>query len=160
MGQADYNRVVRQRLGTGDYWFRYQPVVDQDLSLAVEDRPTMECWVKERNGYQTLYVYNAWGALLWKQELDKGPGHAPRTVVWRYRYRLNGKLEKLTLGKYPALTLVEAQALLAAAQAEREVAGVRVAVAAQPRGDVDTLAGLGQQLGEALVAERDDPVRG
>lgn len=30
-------------------------------------------------------------------------------VVWRYRYRLNGKSEKLTLGKYPALTLKNAR---------------------------------------------------
>ena len=30
-------------------------------------------------------------------------------VVWRYRYRLNGKTEKLTLGKYPALTLKNAR---------------------------------------------------
>jgi len=26
-------------------------------------------------------------------------------VAWRYRYRLNGKLEKVALGKYPALSL-------------------------------------------------------
>lgn len=30
-------------------------------------------------------------------------------VVWRYRYRLNAKQEKLTLGKYPALTLKNAR---------------------------------------------------
>lgn len=30
-------------------------------------------------------------------------------IAWRYRYRLNGKLEKLTLGKYPALTLKNAR---------------------------------------------------
>ena len=30
-------------------------------------------------------------------------------VVWRYRYRLNGKQEKLTLGKYPGLTLKNAR---------------------------------------------------
>lgn len=30
-------------------------------------------------------------------------------VVWRYRYWLNGKYEKLTLGKYPALTLKNAR---------------------------------------------------
>lgn len=30
-------------------------------------------------------------------------------VVWRYRYRINGKQEKLTLGKYPALTLKNAR---------------------------------------------------
>ena len=30
-------------------------------------------------------------------------------VVWRFRYRLKGKAEKLTLGKYPALTLKNAR---------------------------------------------------
>lgn len=30
-------------------------------------------------------------------------------IVWRYRYRLDGKQEKLTLGKYPALTLRNAR---------------------------------------------------
>ena len=30
-------------------------------------------------------------------------------LVWRFRYRLNGKQEKLTLGKYPALTLKNAR---------------------------------------------------
>ncbi|HHQ2805908.1 Arm DNA-binding domain-containing protein [Pseudomonas aeruginosa] len=30
-------------------------------------------------------------------------------MVWRYRYRLNGKYEKLTFGKYPALTLKNAR---------------------------------------------------
>ena len=30
-------------------------------------------------------------------------------IVWRFRYRLNGKREKLTLGKYPALTLKNAR---------------------------------------------------
>lgn len=30
-------------------------------------------------------------------------------IVWRYRYRLNGKQEKLTLGKYPDLTLKNAR---------------------------------------------------
>lgn len=28
---------------------------------------------------------------------------ASGSIVWRYRYRLNGKCEKLTLSKYPAL---------------------------------------------------------
>lgn len=31
------------------------------------------------------------------------------SIVWRYRYRLNGRREKLTLGKYPALTLKNAR---------------------------------------------------
>lgn len=31
------------------------------------------------------------------------------SIVWRYRYRLNGKREKLSLGKYPDLTLKNAR---------------------------------------------------
>lgn len=31
-------------------------------------------------------------------------------LAWRYRYRLNGKLEKVAIGKYPALTLKAARA--------------------------------------------------
>ena len=30
-------------------------------------------------------------------------------IVWRYRYRIAGQREKLTLGKYPALTLKNAR---------------------------------------------------
>ncbi len=41
-------------------------------------------------------------------------------IVWRYRYRLHGKYEKLTLGKYPALTLKNAR--LMRDEAAREVA--------------------------------------
>jgi hypothetical protein len=29
----------------------------------------------------------------------------PGGIAWRYRYRPNGKLEKVALGKYPALSL-------------------------------------------------------
>jgi integrase len=32
-------------------------------------------------------------------------------IAWRFRYRLNGKLEKLTLGKYPVLSLKNARRL-------------------------------------------------
>jgi hypothetical protein len=30
-------------------------------------------------------------------------------MIWRFRYQLNGKTEKITLGKYPALTLKNAR---------------------------------------------------
>ncbi|MDH3672695.1 MAG: tyrosine-type recombinase/integrase [Gammaproteobacteria bacterium] len=32
------------------------------------------------------------------------------TVAWRYRYRLNGRREKVTIGKYPAISLAKARA--------------------------------------------------
>ncbi len=43
------------------------------------------------------------------------------TVAWRYRYRLNGKREKVSLGKYPAVSLAKARA---------KAAGFAVVVAA------------------------------
>ncbi len=46
-------------------------------------------------------------------------------IVWRYRYRLHGKYEKLTLGKYPALTLQNARRL-------RDDAAARVAMGESP----------------------------
>jgi integrase len=41
--------------------------------------------------------------------------------VWRYRYRLNGKREKITIGKYPAVSLKEAR--LRRNRAAEKVAG-------------------------------------
>jgi len=32
------------------------------------------------------------------------------TIAWRYRYRLNGKREKVSIGKYPAVSLAKARA--------------------------------------------------
>lgn len=46
-------------------------------------------------------------------------------IVWRYRYRLSGKQEKLTLGKYPDLTLKNARL-------KRDEAGQAVAMGHSP----------------------------
>lgn len=46
-------------------------------------------------------------------------------IVWRYRYRLNGKTEKLTLGKYPALSLKNART-------RRDEAAAKVAMGESP----------------------------
>lgn len=46
-------------------------------------------------------------------------------IVWRYRYRLNGKTEKLTLGKYPALSLKNART-------KRDEAAAKVAMGESP----------------------------
>ena len=32
------------------------------------------------------------------------------TIAWRYRYRLNGRREKVSIGKYPAVSLTKARA--------------------------------------------------
>ena len=75
-------------------------------------------------------------------------------VVWRYRYRLNGKLEKLTLGKYPALTLKNArakrdQAAQAAAMGTSPAGQKQLAKVAA--GDATTVAEFGERYFRDVV---------
>jgi integrase len=81
-------------------------------------------------------------------------------IVWRFRYRLNGKLEKLTLGKYPALTLKNArlkrdEAAQAAAMGQspaRQKQQAKVAAA-----EATTVAEFGERFfREVVVKDRRD----
>ncbi|MFO1213695.1 MAG: Arm DNA-binding domain-containing protein [Burkholderiaceae bacterium] len=79
-------------------------------------------------------------------------------VVWRYRYRLNGKLEKLTLGKYPALTLKNArfkrdEAAQAAAMGTSPAEQKRLAKVAAA--DATTVAEFGERFFREIVHEHD-----
>src|SRR5262245_48715378 len=66
------------------------------------------------------------------------------TIVFRFRYRLNGRAEKLTLGKYPDLTLKRARD-------KRDEAARKVADGVSPREEKRREK---RQLGEAItVAE-------
>ena len=77
-------------------------------------------------------------------------------VIWRFRYRLNGKQEKLTLGKYPALTLKnarlkrdEAAQLVAMGQSpasEKQLAKTQAATSA-------TVADFGERYVREIVAK-------
>lgn len=80
--------------------------------------------------------------------------------VWRYRYRINGKQEKLTLGKYPALTLKNARI-------KRDEASQAVATGMSPAKqkqlakvashDATTVAEFGERFFREIVAkERKD----
>ncbi len=92
-GQEDFNRVVYQRLAGGDFWFRYGAVEPDDgAHLPLQDRPAFRCWMKGRNGHQTLHVYNAVGNLLRKEETHKAISAAATRAVWRYRYNRDGHL--------------------------------------------------------------------
>lgn len=81
-------------------------------------------------------------------------------MVWRFRYRLNGKQEKLTLGKYPALTLKNARK-------KRDDAAELVAMDRSPAeqkqlakvaaADATTVAEFGERfLGEIVAKDRVD----
>lgn len=77
-------------------------------------------------------------------------------VVWRYRYRLQGKAEKLTLGKYPALTLKNARI-------KRDEAAQAVAMGTSPAqqkqrakeaaADLTTVAEFGERFFREIVAK-------
>lgn len=77
-------------------------------------------------------------------------------VIWRFRYRLNGKQEKLTLGKYPALTLKNArikrdEAAQAAAMGTSPAQQKQLAKVAAA--DATTVAEFGERFFRELVAK-------
>ena len=77
-------------------------------------------------------------------------------VVWRYRYRLNGKTEKVTLGKYPALTLKNArikrdEAAQAAAMGTSPAEQKQLAKVAEA--DKTTVAEFGERFFREMVAK-------
>lgn len=77
-------------------------------------------------------------------------------IVWRYRYRLNGKTEKLTLGKYPALKLKNArikrdEASQAAAMGTSPAQQKQLAKVAAA--DATTVADFGERFFREIVAK-------
>jgi integrase len=77
-------------------------------------------------------------------------------IVWRYRYRLDGKQEKLTLGKYPALTLRNArvkrdEAASAAALGQSPAQQKQLAKVAAA--DSTTVAEFGERFFREVVAK-------
>ncbi len=81
-------------------------------------------------------------------------------VIWRFRYRLNGKQEKLTLGRYPALTLKNArikrnEAAQAAAMGTSPAQQKQLAKVAAA--DATTVAEFGERFfREIVVKDRKD----
>lgn len=77
-------------------------------------------------------------------------------IVWRFRYRVNGKREKLTLGKYPALTLKNARI-------KRDEAAQSAAMGASPAqqkqlakvaaADATTVTEFGERFFREIVAK-------
>lgn len=77
-------------------------------------------------------------------------------IVWRYRYRVDGRREKLTLGKYPALTLKNArikrdEAAQAAAMSKSPARQKQLAKRAAA--DATTVAEFGERFFREIVAK-------
>lgn len=77
-------------------------------------------------------------------------------IVWRFRYRLAGKREKLTLGKYPALTLKNARIKrdeAAQAAAMDKSPARQKQLAKQAVADATTVAEFGERFFREIVAK-------
>jgi integrase len=77
-------------------------------------------------------------------------------IVWRYRYRIAGQREKLTLGKYPALTLKNARIKrdVAAQAAEMDKSPARQKqLAKQAAADATTVSEFGERFFREIVAK-------
>jgi integrase len=77
-------------------------------------------------------------------------------IVWRYRYRIAGQREKLTLGKYPALTLKNARIKrdeAAQAAAMDKSPARQKQLAKQAAADATTVAEFGERFFREVVAK-------
>lgn len=77
-------------------------------------------------------------------------------IVWRYRYRVAGKREKLTLGKYPALTLKNARIKrdeAAQAAAMDKSPARQKQLAKHSAADATTVADFGERFFREIVAK-------
>ncbi len=77
-------------------------------------------------------------------------------IVWRYRYRIAGRREKLTLGKYPALTLKNARAKrdeAAQAAAMDKSPAQQKQLAKSAAADTTTVAEFGERFFRQIVAK-------
>ena len=91
-GLPSYNRVVRQRQGSGEYMFEYDDIPPEtDFPYTPEEMPAHRTIRVERNGQPVCQVFNAFGQLLEETQSVLQDG-ALRTITWRYRFNRDGAL--------------------------------------------------------------------
>lgn len=91
-GLSNYNRVVRQRQGGGEYRFEYEDVEQVlDFDYPDEKRPTHQTIMVERNGQPVRHVFNKFGNLLRREQCIFEDG-LPRILTEQYRYNRDGKV--------------------------------------------------------------------
>ncbi len=91
-GLLNFNRIVRQRQGGGEYRFEYEDFVEElDFDYPDEQRPAHQTIMVERNGQPICHVYNKFGNLLLKEQSILQDGLL-RTLVEHYRYNRDGNV--------------------------------------------------------------------
>ena len=91
-GLLEFNRVVRQRQGGGEYRFEYEDLVAElDFDYPDEQRPAHQTTLVERNGQTIHHVYNKSGNLLLREQCVLQSG-VTRTVAEHFRYNRDGNV--------------------------------------------------------------------
>jgi RHS repeat-associated protein len=91
-GTLEFNRVVRQRQGGGEYAFAYEDV-DQSFDIAYSDdeRPAHRTRRTERNGQVICQVFNRYGQTISESQRVLEHGVLRELTAW-YRYNRDGAL--------------------------------------------------------------------
>jgi YD repeat-containing protein len=85
-----FNRVIRQRQGSGEATFVYDDIVpDFDYEYSDAEKPVCQTNMIERNGHPVHYIYNKFGNLILKEEYVFQRG-SNQLLRWRYRYNADG----------------------------------------------------------------------
>jgi RHS repeat-associated protein len=93
-GTMGFNRVTRQRQGSGESVFDYEAVVNIfEHDYQEQDRPAIRVNTVDRKGQPARHVYNAFGNLLLKEQTILAGG--VRRLRWRSRYNRDGALQAL-----------------------------------------------------------------
>ena len=91
-GLLAFNRVIRQRQGSGESLFEYERVVSEfEFDYNPAERPAFQVNQTLRNGQMVHFVFNASGNLLLREEYVGGPG-MDRLNRSRHRYNQDGAL--------------------------------------------------------------------
>jgi RHS repeat-associated protein len=91
-GLLNFNRIVRQRQGNGEYFFEYETVVSEfEYDYNDSEKPAIQVNQTLRNGQMVHFIYNTFGNLLFQEEYICQDG-LRRLVQWRYRYNRDGAL--------------------------------------------------------------------
>jgi RHS repeat-associated protein len=91
-GLINFNRIVRQRQGGGEYSFEYEDIPQEfDFDYPDEQRPAHQTILVERNGQPVRHIYNKFGNLLCRDQWILQNG-LPRNLVEQYRYNRDGNV--------------------------------------------------------------------
>jgi RHS repeat-associated protein len=91
-GTLEYDRVVRQRQGSGESYLDYEAVAPiSEGPYSEPELPSLQVVHTKRNGHRVCHVYNTAGNLLYDQECVIRRG-LPRLLQTRYRYNRDGRL--------------------------------------------------------------------